>query len=62
MLSEGCIKCDCKDYIDTGKDSKIVIDKDKIYSIHEVICKICGCEYGLRFVSGEYIGFDSVEL
>lgn len=62
MSNKGCPKCGYKDCIDSGKDSRIVIEKDKIHSTHEVICKNCGCEYGLRFVQGEYIGFESVEL
>ncbi|MGL5715197.1 MAG: hypothetical protein ACRCX2_19425 [Paraclostridium sp.] len=61
-MSEGCVNCECREYIDTGKDARFRLLQDKMYSEWEVICKNCGTEYGIRFVQGSYIGFESIEL
>lgn len=62
MLTIGCPECYHVEYIDSGKDPKFVLEKNKMHTTWEVICKQCGNEYGLRFIQGEVIGFESVEL
>lgn len=62
MLTRGCTECYCEEYIDSGKDPKFVLEKDRMHTTWEVICKQCGNEYGLRFIQGDIIGVESVEL